>query len=222
MEKHKRYKKNIKVKLIANRYPLTAKLIAIIGPSASGKTSLANRLAKKLGKGNAAIISQDQYYKDWSHLPFRKREEINFDSPNAFDFRMMTAMLRRLQRGESVEVPQYSYRLHKRLTKRYPLSAKRYIIVEGLLVLHHKSLRDLFDLKIYIDIDKAISLARRIRRDVRTRGETIESVCKRYFEDVLPMQERHVEPQKKWADVIINGNGTTKETVREICKRLAP
>jgi len=200
----------------------STKLIAIVGPTASGKTSLANKLAKKLGKSNTAIISQDQYYKDWTHLPFKEREKINFDHPNSFDFKMMTVMLRRLQRCEPVEIPQYSYKFHKRLTKHYPLSAKRYIIVEGLLVLHKKPLRDLFDIKIYVDVDKATSLARRIKRDVRMRGETVESVCKRYFEDVLPMQERYVELQKKWADVIINGNGTTKETVREICKRLAP
>ncbi|MBW2045130.1 MAG: uridine kinase [Deltaproteobacteria bacterium] len=193
-------------------------IIAIVGPSASGKTSLANTLAKKLGKNHTAIISQDQYYKDWSHLPFKKRGKINFDSPGSFDFRMITAMLRRLQRWEVVEVPQYSYKLHKRLKIKKRMLPKRYIIVEGLLVLHKKSIRDLFNLKIYVDVDKATSLARRITRDLKSRGETIESVCKRYFEDVLPMQEKYVEPQKKWANFVLNGSNAD---YRKILDRLA-
>jgi len=197
------------------------KLIALVGPSASGKTSLANKLAKKLGKNKTAIISQDQYYKDWSRLPLKKREQINFDNPNAFDFKLMTAMLRRLQRGESVKVPQYSYKLHKRLTKPRTLYPKPYIIIEGLLVLHNKSLRDLLNLKIYVDIDRATSLARRIRRDTRMRGETIESVCRRYFKDVLPMQEKFVERQKKWADIIIDGSKKFNDTLlRNIVKSI--
>ena len=195
----------------ALRKPQTAnriKLIAIFGPSACGKTTLAKKLADSLGRSKAVAVSQDWCYKDWSGLPLKKREKINFDSPDSFDFKEMSAMVRRLQRCEAVEVPVYSYRLHKRLEKRHILHPKPYIIVEGLLVLHKKYLRDLFDTKIYVDIDNATALSRRIRRDVRTRGETIESVCRRYFNDVLPMQKKYVEKQKRHADIVVNGDDT--------------
>lgn len=195
-----------------------ATFVAIVGPSASGKTSLAQRLSEKLGKGKTAIISQDQYYKDWSGLSMVKRKRINFDHPDSFDFRLLEKHLRDLKKGREVRMPIYSFKKHLRLTKHYSLYAKRYVIVEGLLVLHKRGLRNLFNLKIYVDVNKGISLSRRIKRDLQHRGENIETVCKRYFNDVLPMQERYVEPQKKWSQIIVDGNYANS---RRLLNRLA-
>jgi len=187
---------------IMNQKAIQLRLIALAGPSGSGKTSLANRLAKRLGR--TVIISQDQYYKDWSILPLKKREEINFDHPSSFDFALMKKQLKNLKMGDTIFVPSYSYRLHKRLKRKIKILPQKWIIVEGLLVICRKSLRDLFDLKIYLDIDKETALSRRIKRDLEDRGETVDSVCRRYFKDVLPMQRRFVEPQKNWADMVVD------------------
>lgn len=187
--------------------------IALVGPSASGKTSLSNALIEMLGKKKTIIISQDQYYRDWAYLSPRDREKINFDAPDSFDFKLMHKQLRQLKTS-SIQAPLYSYRLHKRLKKTVKVIPNRWVIVEGLLVLHKKFLRELFDFKIYVDIDYATALARRIRRDLKTRGETIESVCRRYFQNVLPMQEKYVEPQKKWVDIILKGDMPPKKAAK--------
>lgn len=182
------------------------KFIAIAGPSASGKTFLANKLAALLGNRQTVIISQDCYYKDWSKLPFKKRETINFDHPNAFDFSLMRQHLKQLKSGELIEIPQYSYRLHKRLKRRVKIVPKKWIIIEGLLILHRKNLRNLFDVKVYVDIDIATALVRRIKRDLRHRGETVVSIYTRYFNDVFPMQKKFVEEQMKFVEMVINGS----------------
>ncbi len=187
---------------------LNINIIAIIGPSASGKTLLTKKMATKLGFNNASILSQDQYYKDWSKLSFKKRKKINFDHPNSFDFYLMKRDLSRLKNGLSIDAPSYSYKLHKRIRQKIKIEPKTWIIVEGLLVLHKKSLRDLFDIKIYVDADKQTILARRIKRDLKQRGETIETVCNRYFKYVLPMQEKYIQPQKKWVDITVDGRNT--------------
>jgi len=197
-----------------NHKPLTdshkPKLIAIVGPSACGKTSL----AKRLGIGNTTLISQDQYYKDWSRLPFKERANINFDHPNSFDFSLLQRHLRALKRGEMIKVPTYCYKKHCRLTRRHTLYPKRYIIVEGLYPMHQKAIRKLFDIKIYVDINAPISLSRRIKRDVRHRGECLDSVCQKYFSIVLPMQKRYVERQKKWADLVLDGCTQVEKNAR--------
>jgi len=181
-------------------------LIAIVGPSASGKSMLAKRLARALGRTRCAVICQDDYYKDWSHLPRHKRKQVNFDDAKAFDFRLLEKHISVLKSGKFIQKPSYCFMESKRLTKRYTLTPKRYIIVEGLMPLFDNRLRKLFDYKIYIDTNNAVCLARRIRRDTKERGESIESVCSRYFNDVLPKQKRYVEPQKRWADVVVDGN----------------
>jgi len=187
-------------------YSAVCKIVAIAGPTASGKTTLASKLAKSLGIKNTVIITQDQYYKDWSKLSLKERAQINFDSPASFDFCLLEKQLRDLRYGKVIKAPCYSYRLHKRLKKTVIIKPKKWIIIDGLLLFCHKSIRDLFDFKVYIESERATSFARRIRRDLKHRGDTIESVCKRYFNDVIPMQEKYVEPQRKFADVVVDGN----------------
>lgn len=195
------------------------KLIAIVGPTASGKSLFAKNIARTLGYVKTNIISQDQYYKDWSKIPIEEREKINFDHPNAFDFDLLKKHLVLLKRGKPVFLPRYSYKLHKRLKQVIKITPKKWIIIEGLLVLYKRALSNMFDLKIYLDINEAFALSRRIKRDVKHRGETIESVCSRYFKDVLPMQKKFVEPQKKFADIIINGNINSHKLLRGLIQK---
>ncbi|MBN2119582.1 MAG: uridine kinase [Candidatus Omnitrophica bacterium] len=186
-------------------------LVGIVGASASGKTTMARKISKKLGKSKTVIISQDQYYKDWSKVPLKRRQTINFDHPDSFDFSLMHSHIKELKRGKPVKAPLYSYKLHKRLRKKTKISPKRWVIVEGLLVFYKGFLRDLFDMKVYIDVDTATSLARRIRRDVKERGESVSSVSSRFFKDVLPMQKEYIEKQRQYAGIVVNSLSTDDE-----------
>lgn len=196
------------------------KVIAITGPSASGKSVLAKHLFKALGRDSCVVLCQDDYYKNWSHLPKEKRKKINFDDANSFDFELLCKHLRALSRRASINKPCYSFVESKRLTKGQKICPKPIVILEGLTPLFNKELRRLIDLKIYIDVDCATSLSRRLKRDMTERAETIESVCERYFNDVLPMQRRYVERQKKWADVVVDGKALDKKVVRKIVRLL--
>lgn len=181
------------------------KVIAIAGPTASGKTTFANSLKKIFNNDKAAVICQDNYYKDRPHLPIQKRKLINFDDINAFDLTLLTKHILHLKNGKPIFMPLYDFVRSRRLKKVKKVKPKQFVIVEGLMPFFDKKLRKLFDFKIYIDLSNAICLSRRIERDTKKRAETIESVCLRYFRDVLPMQKRYVEPQRQWADLIING-----------------
>lgn len=180
-------------------------LIAITGPTASGKSTLAKMALDKLGKDKSVLICQDNYYKDRSSLPKKERKKINFDDIKSFDLGLLVKHLKCLKNGKPIFMSLYDFIQSRRLKKVKKVEPKPFIIVEGLMPFFDKRLRKLFDFKIYIDLSNAICLSRRIKRDTKKRGESIESVCLRYFNDVLPMQKRFVEPQRQWADVIING-----------------
>lgn len=194
---------------------MNIKFIAIAGPTASGKSSLAKRIYKRLGADKCAIISLDDYYKDWSGLSKKRRININFDDMRAFDFNLLKKHIKMLKNDKAISMPRYSFVDNCRLKETRKICPKPFVIVEGLMPFTKEDLRSLFDLKIYIEIDKGRSLARRIKRDIKKRGETIESVCMRYFYHVLPMQEKYVEPLKKNSDLIffigVNDNGALKK-----------
>jgi uridine kinase len=185
-------------------YSSNCKIIAIAGPTASGKTTFAYVLRSKLGNNKAVIIGQDNYYKNWSYLSKKTRKKINFDDIKAFDFNLLTKHLLCLKRGKAIKSPLYNFAQSRRLKKTIKIIPKPYIIVEGLMPFYFKRLARLFDYKIYIEANKATCLARRIKRDIKERGESIESVCSRYFNDVLLKQKKYVEPQKRWADEVVN------------------
>ncbi|MFC1590664.1 uridine kinase [Candidatus Omnitrophota bacterium] len=199
------------------------RLIALAGPSACGKTSIAGSLARKLGLKNTSMISQDQYYKNWSNLPVHKREKVNFDHPDSFDLRLLIKHLKQLKKGTEVKAPTYSYKLHKRLKKTVRIAPRPWIIVEGLFILRDRALRDLFDHKIYVTVDIPIALLRRIDRDMKHRGESVMSVCQKYFLFVLPMQKKFVSPQKRTADLVLNGCSSiadcSQKTINFILKK---
>ena len=179
-------------------------IIGIAGGSASGKTSVARKLVKNFDDyKTVAIIRQDDYYRDQSHMPFQERLKTNYDHPDAFDNELLIRQIDELASGKSVEKPTYDYVNHTRSTITEIVHPSDVLILEGLFVLEDEEIRKRLDMKIFIDTDADIRFIRRLKRDVRDRGRTIESVCDQYMNTVRVMHEAFVEPSKRKADVII-------------------
>ncbi|MBQ1299582.1 MAG: uridine kinase [Erysipelotrichaceae bacterium] len=179
-------------------------IIGIAGGSASGKTSVARKLVKNFDDDKTvAIIRQDDYYRDQSHMPFQERLKTNYDHPDAFDNELLIRQIDELASGKSVEKPTYDYVNHTRSTITEVVHPSDVLILEGLFVLEDEEIRKRLDMKIFIDTDADIRFIRRLKRDVRDRGRTIESVCDQYMNTVRVMHEAFVEPSKRKADVII-------------------
>ena len=179
-------------------------IIGIAGGSASGKTSVARKLVKNFDDDKTvAIIRQDDYYRDQSYMPFQERLKTNYDHPDAFDNELLIRQIDELASGKSVEKPTYDYVNHTRSTITEVVHPSDVLILEGLFVLEDEEIRKRLDMKIFIDTDADIRFIRRLKRDVRDRGRTIESVCDQYMNTVRVMHEAFVEPSKRKADVII-------------------
>lgn len=179
-------------------------IIGIAGGSASGKTSVARKLVKNFDDDKTvAIIRQDDYYRDQSHMPFQERLKTNYDHPDAFDNELLIRQIDELASGKSVEKPTYDYVNHTRSTITEVVHPSDVLILEGLFVLEDEEIRKRLDMKIFIDTDADIRFIRRLKIDVRDRGRTIESVCDQYMNTVRVMHEAFVEPSKRKADVII-------------------
>ncbi|KAB1440413.1 uridine kinase [Candidatus Galacturonibacter soehngenii] len=181
-------------------------VIGVAGGSASGKTTIVNNL-KDFFKNDIELISHDCYYKAHYDMPFEEREKLNYDHPNSFDTDLLISDLLKLKNGEVVHRPVYSYTIHNRTKETIPLYPKKVIIVEGILILENEELRNLMDTKIYVDTDADERLMRRILRDMKERGRTIDSVMEQYSNTVKPMHEQFIEPSKKYADIIIPRGG---------------
>ncbi|GAB2024239.1 uridine kinase [Lactovum odontotermitis] len=178
-------------------------LIGVTGGSASGKTSIAQAIFDSFPSENIAMIQQDNYYKDQSELSMDERLAVNYDHPLAFDTDLMVAQLRELVNGRPVQVPIYDYAAYTRSERTYQQKPTRVIIVEGVLVLEDVNLRDLMDIKIYVDTDDDVRLIRRIERDIEERGRSLDSVIQQYLTTVKPMHHQFVEPTKRYANIII-------------------
>lgn len=179
-------------------------VLGVAGGSASGKTTIINKVKDYFGN-DIAVISHDSYYKAHDDMPFEERCKLNYDHPDSFESDRMAEDVRKLMKGHSIEMPVYDYRIHNRSKETVTVEPRTVILMEGILVLENKELRDLMDVKIFVDADER--LMRRIRRDMTERGRSIESVLKQYSETVKPMHEEFVEPSKKYADVIIPHGG---------------
>ncbi len=184
--------------------------VAIGGGTGSGKSTLAKRLLEAL-EGNAVIIEQDSYYKCLGHQHLTERERTDFDSPGAVDLELFIDHIRNLKLGESIERPIYDFHNHTRAPGFVLIEPKPVVIVEGLFVLHDPELRGLFDLTVFVDADADVRLVRRIRRDIRERGRTAESVISRYMRSVRPMHEVYVAPCREYADIVMDTIGGTDE-----------
>jgi len=182
-------------------------LIGIAGGTASGKTMVADRVSEALGSDKVAIIKQDSYYKDLSHLPLKERQAQNYDHPDAFDMQLLYKHLKILLEGGEIEMPVYDFKRHLRKKETVRVAGCQIIILEGILILYDPLLRALMDIRVYIETDDDVRLMRRIRRDVTERGRTLESVLEQYENSVRPMHLQFVAPSKRYADVIIPEGG---------------
>ena len=188
-------------------------IIGIAGGSGSGKTSVTNKIMNNLEGHSVALIEQDYYYKDQSHLTFEERLKTNYDHPFAFDNDLLIQNLRDLCEGQEVEVPTYDYTNHTRSEKTIAFQPKDVIIVEGIFALENEELRNMMDVKIYVDTDADLRILRRLLRDTRERGRTMDSVIDQYLSVVRPMHNQFIEPTKKFADIIIPEGGSNKVAI---------
>ena len=188
-------------------------VIGIAGGSGSGKTTVVNSITSKL-KEKVVVIPQDSYYKDSSHLPMEERQQINFDHPEAIDFKLLCSQLAELKAGKTIEQPVYSYITCSRSkTETVTVSPADVIIIEGILVFTCKELRDQMDIKIFVDADDDDRLMRVMARDILERGKTVETVIERYTKTVKPMYLQFIEPSKRYADIIIPQGGHNKVAI---------
>ena len=185
-------------------------IIGIAGGTGSGKTTVVKRISKALPPHCAAVIPLDSYYNDTTGLTPEERAAINFDHPDAFDWKLLSEHIKMLKNGEAIEQPTYSYIESNRQKETVHVEPKPVVIIEGIMALHNKKLRDMMDLKIFVDTDDDVRLIRNIRRDVVERGRTVDMVLDRYEKVLKPMHEQFIEPTKKYADLIVPWGGDNK------------
>jgi uridine kinase len=181
-------------------------IIGIAGGTGCGKTTVVNTILNELPEGEVGVISQDSYYKDTSHLSYDERVKINFDHPRSIDFELLETHLKELKKGNSINQPVYSFVKHNRTGDTISTKPRKVMIVEGILILSHAEIRDLFDIKIFVHADSDERLIRRLKRDITERGRDINEVLDRYQTTLKPMHQQFIEPMKAYADIIIPNN----------------
>jgi uridine kinase len=184
--------------------PLT---IGIAGGTASGKTTVARRLVERLGSHPVAVLDQDSYYRDLADLPLEERARFNFDHPDAFDTSLLVRHLTELRAGNPIEKPVYSFTQHTRTGETLRVNPGDVVILEGILVLALEPVRELLDVKVFVDSDADVRVLRRVSRDIKERGRDFDGVVEQYFRTVRPMHFGFVEPSKRYADIIIPHGG---------------
>ncbi len=178
-------------------------IIGVAGGTASGKTTFVQEVLSGFEAQYVGLIAQDAYYKDNSHLSFEERCLLNYDHPDAIDFDLMVDQIKALKQGQEIDQPVYDYKVHNRTADTLQISPKPVLIVEGILVLHHKALRDLMDLKIFVDAPAPLRLDRRLQRDITQRGRNQQEVMERYTDTLKPMHDTYIEPSKAHADIVV-------------------
>jgi uridine kinase len=196
-------------------------VIGIAGGSGSGKTTIAQKIANRINNHRVAVINQDAYYKDLKHLPLKEREKINFDHPDSIDNDLLIQHVRMLLEGQVIEKPIYSFQTHTRLSETQSIPPSDIVILEGILVLENKRLRDLMDIRIFVDTEADTRFIRRLKRDIYERGRTIESVINQYNSFVRPMHQKFVESSKKFADLIISDDKYTQEDLDNLVSKIS-
>ena len=193
-------------------------IIGIAGGTGSGKTTVVQKIVETLPPHYVAVVPLDSYYNDTPGMTDEEREAINFDHPDAFDWKLLYHQLNELRHGKAIEQPTYSYVLSNRLPETIHVEPKPVIIIEGIMTLINKKLRDLMDLKIFVDTDPDERLIRNIQRDTIDRGRTVSMVVERYLSVLKPMHEQFIEPTKRYADLIIPQGGENKRGIGILCK----
>jgi uridine kinase len=195
-------------------------VIGIAGGSGSGKTTVAQTILQRVGPDRISFLQHDAYYKDLSGLPPVQRVEVNFDHPNSLESELLIEHIQQLQHGQPVEVPIYDFSKHSRTDRTFTVQPRGVILVEGILIFAEASLRELFDVKIYVDTDSDLRFIRRLERDISERGRTTELVIKQYLTTVRPMHLEFVEPSKRYADVIIPEGGFNAPALDMVVARI--
>ncbi len=189
-------------------------IIGIAGGTGSGKTTVVKKIMEQFFKGEVAILTQDSYYYDSSHLPLEERREKNFDHPSSIEFDLMVQHIHELQEGRAIEEPVYSFITCTREKETRRLEPRHVLIVEGILCLACEELRNLMDIKVYVDCDADVRLSRVIRRDIFERGRNVEQVLERYEKTVRPSHIQFIEPTKRYADIIVPEGGQNQVAIR--------
>lgn len=188
-------------------------VVGIAGGTGSGKTTVVEKIIKKLPAGEVAVIPQDAYYKDNSQLPLEARQEINFDHPRSLEFSLLVKHLKQLKKGSVINQPIYSYLTCTRSEKTIAVYPKHVVMIEGILILTNPGLRNLMDIKVFVDADADDRLSRVINRDIVERGRSIGKVLERYNKTVKPMHQQFIEPSKQYADLIVPQGGNNKVAI---------
>ena len=195
-------------------------IIGICGGTGSGKTTIANRILQSVSADEVVFIQQDLYYRNLKDMPLDYRNAANFDHPDALDNELLINHLKKLNAGESVELPIYDFRTHRRLPDTTPIEAKRIVIVEGILIFAEPRLLEQMDIKVFVDTPDDIRFIRRLKRDIAERGRTLDSVIEQYINTVRPMHNQFIEPSKRHADVIIPEGGYNLVSIDLISGRI--
>lgn len=193
--------------------------IGIAGGTGSGKTTITRQLTQRFG-GDVSVVFHDNYYKSHDDITYKERARLNYDCPDAFDTWLLVRDLKALKRGEPIECPLYDYTIHNRAKETITIRPAPVVLIEGILVLQSEALRDQMDIKIFVDTDADVRILRRIVRDVRDRGRSLESVVNQYLGTVKPMHEMYVEPSKRFADIIIPEGGHNLVAMSMLIERI--
>jgi uridine kinase len=199
---------------------VTPIILGIAGGTGSGKTTVANVILERVGAGRIVLLAHDAYYRDLRDLPRAQRDIINFDHPDSLETELLVHHLEALRRGEPVEVPIYDFTTHARTNLTRHVEPQLVILVEGILVFAERGLRELFDVKIFVDTDPDVRFIRRLQRDIEERGRTVASVIQQYQMTVRPMHLEFVEPSKRYADVIIPEGGLNTVAMDMVVARI--
>jgi uridine kinase len=195
-------------------------VIGVAGGTGSGKTTVANKILHRVGAEHVAYIPHDAYYRELGHLPPEERARVNFDHPDSLETSLLVEHLKALRAGQPVEIPIYDFTTHTRTQETRRVEPAPVILVEGILIFVEPELRELFDVKLYVDTDADVRFIRRLQRDVHERGRSVESVCKQYLTTVRPMHQEFVEPSKRHADVIIPEGGFNEVAIEMVAARV--
>ncbi len=195
-------------------------LIGIAGGSGSGKTTLANKLIECFGSDEVSILRHDNYYKRHDELPFEERTKLNYDHPDSFDTALLSQHIRMLKEGKPIEMPVYDYSQHNRSDQVIVVQPAPVIILEGIMIFADQELCDLLDIKVFVDTDADVRILRRILRDVKERGRSLDSVINQYLTTVKPMHEQFVDPSKRKADIIIPEGGENQVALDMLIQRI--
>lgn len=188
-------------------------IIGIAGGTGSGKTTVVRKIMEQLPLGEVAVLPQDSYYRDNGHMPLEDRQKINFDHPDAIEFDLLVEHINALKKGDSIEQPVYSYLTCTRQSETIRVEPRDVIIVEGILILSHPGLRDIMNLKVFVDAEPDDRLMRVIQRDIEERGRTVGKVLHRYEQTVKPMHLQFIEPTKRYADLIVPQGGNNRAAI---------